>query len=254
MRDHPTSAQARDMRGAHLRSDEAFRALLDAASEPYRRASRFAYKFARGKLRTDPVYRSILELGLLQRHKRILDLGCGQALLAAWLLAAARCHERGRWPRDWPAPVRGQTVRGIELMAHEVVRAHRALGSGCEVIQGDIRGTEFGVADAVVILDVLHYIDTRAQEQVLQRVRAALPLGGLLLLRVGDPRGGMRFRFTAYTDKLAMFCRGHGIVTTHCRSIEEWRALLRERGFESHAVPMSRGTPFANVLLTARAL
>jgi hypothetical protein len=51
-----------------------------------------------------------------------------------------------------------------------------------------------------------------------------------------------------------MFCRGHGLVTTHCRNIEEWRALLRECGFESHAVPMSRGTPFANVLLTARAL
>ena len=242
------------MRGAYSRPDAAFRALLDSASEPYWRASRFAFKFARGKLRTDPVYRSILELGLLQRHKRVLDLGCGQALLAAWLRAAARCHEGGTWPQGWPAPARGQMVRGIELMPHEVVRAHRALGSDCEVIQGDIRSTDFGTADAVVILDVLHYIDAPAQEEVLKRVRAALPPGGLLLLRVGDPGAGLRFRFTAYTDKLAMLFRGHGLVTTHCRSIADWRGLLRECGFDSHAVPMSRGTPFANVLLTARAL
>jgi SAM-dependent methyltransferase len=254
MRDQANSVEARDMQGAHSRPDPAFRALLEAASEPYWRASRFAYKFAHGKLRTDPVYRAILEFGLLQRHKRILDLGCGQALLSAWLAAAARCHERGAWPRDWPDPARGQTVRGIELMPHEVVRAQRALGSGCDVIQGDIRGTDFGTADAVVILDVLHYLDAPAQRDVLQRVRAALPLGGLLLLRVGDPNGGLRFRFTAFTDMLAMFFRGHGLVTTHCRNIEEWRALLRDCSFESHAVPMSRGTPFANVLLTARAL
>ena len=38
-------------------------ALLDAACEPYRSAGRFAYHFARGKLRADPVYRAILELG-----------------------------------------------------------------------------------------------------------------------------------------------------------------------------------------------
>jgi 2-polyprenyl-3-methyl-5-hydroxy-6-metoxy-1,4-benzoquinol methylase len=66
-------------------------ALLDAACEPYRNAGRFAYYFARGKLRGDPVYRAILESGLLLGRARVLDLGCGQGLLAAWLRAAERC-------------------------------------------------------------------------------------------------------------------------------------------------------------------
>ena len=73
-------------------------ALLDAASEPYRSAGRFAYYFARGKLRTDPVYRAILELGLLRGRTRVLDLGCGQGLLTAWLRAAEHCYQRGIWP------------------------------------------------------------------------------------------------------------------------------------------------------------
>jgi SAM-dependent methyltransferase len=233
--------------------DAAFRALLDAASAPYRKAGGFAYHFARGKLATDPVYRSILELGLLQRQQRILDLGCGQALLSAWLRAAAHCHARGTWPATWPAPPDAQTVRGIELMPRDVERAHRALGQDCAVTQGDIRSAAFGSADAVVILDVLHYIAANSQREVLQRVRAALPAGGLLLLRVGDAAGGLRFRITEWSDVLAMFFRGHGLVATHCRTIAQWRELLTQCGFDSEATPMSDGTPFANVLLRAHA-
>jgi predicted TPR repeat methyltransferase len=208
---------------------------------------------ARGKLRADPVFRAILEHGLLQRSTQILDLGCGQALLSAWLRAAARCYERGTWPAGWPAATRSPRVRGIELKEREVARAHRALGPDCTVTQGDIRSVDFGSVDAVVILDVLHYIGLDAQRDILKRVRAALPAGGLLLLRVGDAAAGLRFRITSWVDKFAMFTHGHGWVTTYCHSLAEWRALLSECNFDSAAMPMSHGTPFANVLLIAHA-
>jgi SAM-dependent methyltransferase len=242
--------ESRDV-AAPAGADAALRGLLEAASAPYRKAGRFAFHFARGKLAADPVYRGILELGLLQRHRRILDLGCGQALLSAWLVAAARCYEYGTWPRDWPPPAQSPAVRGIELMPRDVARARGALGDACEVIQADIRAAPFGSADAVVILDVLHYIDAQSQREVLERVHAALPPGGLLLLRVGDAAAGLRFRITAYADMLPMLFRGHGFVATHCRSVQEWRQLLGECGFDSEATPMSHGTPFANVLLIA---
>ena len=228
-------------------------ALLDAACEPYRSAGRFAYHFARGKLRADPVYRAILELGLLRGHARILDLGCGQGLLASWLHAAERCYERGSWPGGWPPAPHALSTRGIELMARDVERARCALGSVSDISQADIRSTAFGAADAVVILDVLHYMDPQAQLEVLQRVRAALPPRGLLLLRVGDAGGGLRFRYGQLSDKLVMLLRGHSIVAQHCRSVAQWRLLLRECGFDSEARPMSQGTPFANVLLIAHA-
>jgi SAM-dependent methyltransferase len=226
--------------------------LLDAACEPYRKAGRFAYYFARGKLTADPVYRAILELGLLSGRGRILDLGCGQGLLAAWLQAARRSFESGAWPQDWPAAPTPQSTRGIELMPKDVERAHRALGPG-GVSQGDIRVAEFGAADAVVILDVLHFMPADAQRKVLLRVRAALPARGLLLLRVGDSGGGLRFRHTQWVDRLAMLLRGHAIMTAHWRSVAEWLELLRECGFEVEAQPMSEGTRFANVLLIALA-
>ena len=93
-------------------------ALLDAACEPYRNAGRFAYYFARGKLRADPVYRAILELGLLLGRARVLDLGCGQGLLAAWLRAAERCYERGSWPRAWPPAPQAPAVSRMHRRHH----------------------------------------------------------------------------------------------------------------------------------------
>jgi SAM-dependent methyltransferase len=228
-------------------------ALIDRASEPYRGAGVFAYNFARGKLRGDPVFRALLERGLLLGRGHILDLGCGQGLLAAWLKAALLCYENGTWPQGWPPAPKPRSTRGIELMNRDVQRARVALGPECEILQGDIRSAEFGTIDAVVILDVLHYIDHTEQLQVLKRVRAALPARGLLLLRIGDADGGLRFRYSQWVDKLVMLSRGHATVATHCRSVEQWRELLRECGFEVQAVPMSQGTRFANFLLIAHA-
>jgi SAM-dependent methyltransferase len=229
-------------------------ALLDAACEPYRSAGPFAYHFARGKLRADPVYRAILELGLLLGRPRVLDLGCGQGLLTAWLRAAESCYAHGHWPRAWPPAPRALSTRGIDLKAREVERARCALGSTSDVSQADIRHTAFGTADAVVILDVLHYMSAQAQLEVLQRVRAALPLRGLLLLRVGDAGGGLRFRLGVWSDRLMLLLRGQARVAQHCRSVAQWRVVLRDCGFDSEAQPMSRGTPFANVLLIAHAI
>ena len=226
-----------------------FTALIDRASEPYRSAGAFAYNFARGKLRGDPVFRALLERGLLLGRGHILDLGCGQGLLAAWLKAALHCYESGSWPQSWPPAPKPRSTRGIELMNRDVQRARIALGPECEISQGDIRSAEFGTTDAVVILDVLHYIGREEQMQVLKRVRAALPARGLLLLRIGDAAGGLRFRYSQWVDKLVMLFRGHTTVATHCRSADQWRELLRECGFDVQAMPMSQGTRFANVLL-----
>src|SRR2546430_7529427 len=140
-------------------------------------------------------------------------------------------------------------MRGIELMADEVARARLALGPHCDVLQADIRSAPFGSADAVVMLDVLHYLPAQSQREVLQRVRAALPPGGLLLLRVGDASGGVRFRFTRWVDSLIMRARGRGAAALHFRSIEQWRGPLYECRLHNRARPLSPRTPLAQVLL-----
>src|SRR5579862_1526976 len=200
-------------------------ALLDAARAPYRRCSRFIYEFAARKLAGDPAYVAILERGLLQRRQRVLDLGCGLGLLAATLRAAESCCQRGEWPANWPEPPRATSIRGIELKAATVERARRALGSSADIVQGDIRVADFGAADAVIILDVLHYIEADAHRALLERVHQALHPAGLLLLRVGDAAAGLRFRISQCWDHTVLLARGCGLRRLHCRSLARWREL-----------------------------
>ena len=228
------------------------RALVDAASAPYRRAGGWPYHHARGKLSADPAFAAILRLGLLTQREHILDLGCGQGLLAAWLLAAHSCYACGNWPASWPAPPAPVSIRGIELDQKAITRARFALADRAEFVSGDIRETAFGSADALVILDVLHYMDYSAHGPLLARARAALPAGGLLLLRVSDATAGFPFRVGRWVDRAVLLARGHGFARTYCRALTDWQRLLTECHFHTEAMPMSAGTPFANVLLIAR--
>ena len=225
--------------------------LVRAAAAPYRPAGRFAWNFARGKLGGDPAFTALLQHGLIPPQARVLDLGCGQGLLASWLLAAQRAYAAGNWPQAWPAPPQTISLHGVDLMASDVARARAALGGAAQFEQGDIRSITFGPADAVVILDVLHYIDLAAQDAVLRRVRDALAPGGVLLLRVGDASAGLRFRVSNWVDFIVTRARGHRSTQLHCRALRDWLATLQALGFRVRPIPMSQGTPFANVLLTA---
>jgi len=229
-----------------------FRTLARNAAERYGARDRYARHFAFGKLTRDPAFRHLLQHGLLPPNGSLLDLGCGQGALAALLLAAQERHAQGEWPAAWPPPPNPRAIRGIDITARDVERAQRASGGAAQFLQGDIRSTDFGRADAVVILDVLHYVDFQAQEAVLERVRTTLAGGGMLLLRVADASARWRFRITVAVDRAVMALRGHRLERLWCRSLEDWKGCLAELGFDVREIPMSEGTPFANVLLVAR--
>jgi SAM-dependent methyltransferase len=228
--------------------------LLDAASHPYRSAGRFAWRFARGKLGFDPVFRYLLQSGLIAPGARVLDVGCGQGLLTSLLRASTELAAQGRWPKEWAkAPLHAQ-VTGIDLMPRDIQRAQTALGKSAKFMCSDMRHTPFPDSDTVVILDVLHYISVPEQNEVLARVRAALPTGGVLLLRVGDAATKSRFRISQWVDAAVTLVRGHRVTPQFGRSLVEWTTQLEALGFSVESQPMSQGTPFANVLLVARVI
>jgi len=231
-------------------SAEFFRALARRAAGRYR-TDRFARHFAYFKLTGDPAFRHLLESGLLAGRERLLDLGCGQGMLEALLAAAGEARER--WPQEWaPAPA-PRAMEGIELDRRALERARLAAVGHARFVHGDIRNVAFAEADAIVILDVLHYMDRPAQEAVLERARRSIAPGGVLLVRVADARPGLRFRATLALDRLSLWLRGRRSGAYHCRPLAAWIARLEALGLAVEARPMSAGTPFANVLLVARA-
>ncbi|MDO9357775.1 MAG: class I SAM-dependent methyltransferase [Polaromonas sp.] len=233
------------------------RDLIARASLPYKASGPYPWFFARGKLGGDPAFAYLLSSGLLQGRSRVLDIGCGQGLLTSWLFSAQALAANGKWPAGWaPAPSVAH-VRGIELMAHDVARADSALADEvaagrAEFVQGDMCSTAFGQSDAVVILDVLHYVPIAAQDEVLTRVRDSLSPGGVLLLRVGDAAAGLPFAISNWVDHVVTTLRGHRLGTLYCRPLTDWQQALQKLGFTVETQALSQGTPFANVLLVAR--
>jgi len=215
-----------------------FRALARRAAARYPPRDRYARHFAYGKLTRDPVFEHVLEDGLIPPDSRIVDAGCGQGLLAALLAAEGR---HGRW-----------RYRGIDLSASAVERARHAAGAAGDLVVGDVRSVDFGDADIVVMLDVLHYMEREAQSEALRRARDSLAGGGTLLVRVADARGGLRFRITTALDLAATRMQGHRVKRLHHVPLDERVRELESHGFRIEAAPMSKGTPFANVLLVAR--
>ena len=231
--------------------------LISRAAAPYRAAGLYAWFFARGKLGGDPVFAHLLEAGLLAGRARILDIGCGQGLLTSWLLAAQASSANGTWPETWPPAPQPAHVRGIELMAHDVARADSALASAVSAgsasfVRANMCSADFGPTDAVVIFDVLHYVPLAAQDEVLAGVRRSLSPDGVLLLRVGDAAGGLRFSISNWVDHVVTTLRGHRLGILYCRPLTAWQETLRQLGFVVETRSMSQGTLFANVLLVAR--
>lgn len=226
--------------------------MFEAATRPYIGAGQYAWHFARGKLRHDPVFFSLLRRGLLPDRGSLLDLGCGQGVLLSLLKAAREQYQAGRWPRGWPAPPLNLGLQGIELHADRVQAARRALGGSVRVDLRDLRDFDFQPCSVILMLDVLLYLGEAEQQRLLEQAAGALEPGGLLLLREADAGAGFAFQVTKWSERIAGALRGEFSEQLHYRSAVQWIAELAGRGFAVSAQPMSEGTPFANVLFVAR--
>jgi SAM-dependent methyltransferase len=229
--------------------------LLAQACAPYRPTGMSNYQWARGKLKHDPAFEGMLKHQVLPDNARVLDLGCGRGLLAAWTLAAERMYAQGQWTAP-VRPPRGLRFHGVELVAREVDCGNTALkplyGDRVDLFAGDMRSFDMPDVNAVVILDVLHYVPYADQDRLLDRIRASLGSGAVFITRVGDARGGLRFRFSQLVDRCISFVQGHRLSRMWCRPLADWIQALESRGYVVQALPMSAGTPFANVMLVSR--
>jgi len=232
--------------------DPQLRQLFEAATRPYVGAGQYAWHSARGKLRHDPVYFSLLRRGLFPDRGSLLDLGCGQGILMSLLIAAKKQYQAGQWPRGWPAPPLNLDLQGIELRQDRVQAARRALGDSARVELVDLCSTDYPPCSVIVMLDVLLYLHEREQRRVLEKTAAALGPGGLLLLREADAGAGFAFRVTRWSERIAGAVRGQFGQQLHYRSAELWVAALEGLGYAVSVEPMSEATPFANVLFVAR--
>ncbi|HSF42140.1 MAG TPA: DUF2062 domain-containing protein [Thermoanaerobaculia bacterium] len=226
-------------------------ALVERTAYRYLDTGMFNWEFVRGKLRHDPVYFNLLRRGFLPPEGRLLDLGCGRGILLALLRTARELEEAGEYPEDWaPPPV--LDLHGIEGRPKDAEAARHALGDHATIETADLRSADFPTSQAVLLLDVLHYLPAAAQEDLLARIARALAPGGVLLIRDADAGAGWRFTATRTQERLMALARRHWKQRFHYRSAAQWRELLERLGLSTDEEPMGMGTPYGNVLIAAR--
>jgi SAM-dependent methyltransferase len=233
------------------------RRLAATAAASYRGG--FARRFARGKLTRDPLFATLLRTGAIPDAACLVDLGCGQGLLAAWLQVARASWLAGDpdWPAAWPPAPKVSTYLGIDRSRLDIRRARGAVPAFARVFEGDVRtlgATLLDRCDVVTLLDVLHYLDAASQEKLIATIAAGMPPWGVVVIRIGDVGATIGSYGSGLVDVLVATLRGSPRLRLHRRSLAAWIALLEAHAFRVEVLddPRERGGKgFANVLLRA---
>jgi 2-polyprenyl-3-methyl-5-hydroxy-6-metoxy-1,4-benzoquinol methylase len=215
-------------------NDTADEAIIARIAARYRLHPHRSY--ARGKLRWDPVFDAAATL-FSDSSRALLDIGCGLGLLGQYL------RERG-----FRAP-----YRGLDLDARKIDAARAAARNGADL------EFEIGSATAlpafagdVVLIDVLHYLQSNAQQRVIAAAAERVAPGGILMIRNVLREPGWRFRTTLIEERLARMLGWMRCPTGYFPRREDIEIPLRELEFAVQVAPLWGKTPFNSYLFVAR--
>lgn len=167
--------------------------------------------FARFKIACDPMFP---RLGDLVKGRTILDVGCGYAVPAAWLLGfnpALRFHS-------------------IEPDPERMRVAARVLGAAGEVYQAaapDLSSLP-SEADTALALDMAHYLDDGQLAEMLAGLRTRLQMNGRLVMRITKPKPDS-FSWLRWFELKRMHLAG---CKPYFRSQDEIKRMLNDAGFD----------------------
>lgn len=178
---------------------------------------------------------SVLDL-LLPDEGRILDIGCGFGLFAAY------------FAQTQPA----RQITGVDPDGRRTKMAERVFDrlqlEGHRFIPGDARDAAVeGPFDAAYMLDVMHHIPREDQVALLRRLHDLLAPQGVLLIKDITTEPWLGLKFTEYLDRLMV---GFDEPLAY-RHHAEWGELLRDLGFKVRIVRVPDILPYPHVVIAA---
>jgi 2-polyprenyl-3-methyl-5-hydroxy-6-metoxy-1,4-benzoquinol methylase len=183
-----------------------------------------------------PKLLSVLDL-LLPETGRILDIGCGFGLFAAYF--AQTQPSRQILGID---PDGRRTSMATKLFAKLGLEGH-------EFRAGDARDIDVtGPFDAAYVLDVMHHIPREDQVALLRRLHELLAPRGVLVIKDITTEPWAALKFTEWLDR-AMVGFDEPLCYRHHR---EWGQMLRDLGFQVRIVRVPDVLPYPHVVIQAK--
>jgi SAM-dependent methyltransferase len=194
--------------------------------------------YVRGKLSGDPVCAQVEALARAAGgFASVLDVGCGRGQMGLALLELGLAAQ----------------VAGFDWDAEKIEEARSAASTvqdgQARFWRGDTRSEALPDSDAVLLLDVLHYLT--ADEQIGLVERAARAARRAIVIRELDPDRGWRSAVTRAQEAVTTFARYNVGARVLIRPIAPVVESLHHAGFSVRVEPSWGATPFANVALLA---
>lgn len=146
---------------------------------------------------------------ILKNSDTIADIGCGNGVFALFLAQSG-----------------AKKILGYDINGEKIKNAQRA-SKGIGTINFVNAAYESShKLDAATLSDVLHHIAPFEQEALLKRIKAALRVDGMILIKEICHEDGWRFSLSSLTDKI-LYPRD----VCHFRSASAWKELLDSLGF-----------------------
>jgi SAM-dependent methyltransferase len=181
-----------------------------------------------------PKLLSVMDL-LLPDEGRILDIGCGFGLFAAY------------FGQTQPA----RRIVGVDPNARRIAMAKRVcagLGLENEFVAGDARSVSLeGRFAGAYVLDVMHHIPADDQLPMLERLRDLLAPRGVLVLKDITTEPHLQLKFTELMDRV-MVGWDEPLAYRHHR---EWGEMLTGLGFHVRMVRVPDVLPYPHVVIAA---
>lgn len=184
------------------------------------------------KLRTDPAFSSVADLGPLGR---VIDAGSGYGQLGLGLLDIGNA----------------ETVYGIDDDERKVRAARHASRGDATFVAASLVDAELPEADSILFVDSLHYLDVETQDAVLARAVRALPPGGRLIVREVDVRPTLRSLLTRFFERRAIR-RSRGTTVPAFRPAVQIAAALEQMGLTPEIFVHEDWSLFDNALIVGR--
>lgn len=116
----------------------------------------------------------------LPKHGRIIDLGCGQGIIASYL-----------------AKERGRIVIGVDS---NIQRLPLSDSKNLKFVNADLRTFNTRGASAVLLSDVLHHMNFQDQIEVLKKIAKSFGEGSVLVIKEVDAAEFLRSKISRFWD------------------------------------------------------